>query len=140
MKIGNLGEAKVLAKFVELGIQCYLPFGDGSTADLIAEFNGKLNRIQVKSTTKDENGSLPFSICSTTIRADGEIHKHFYTEEEIDYYALYSSTTDEVYLLSVKEAPNRKVTIRYKESYASTSKRAQDYLIEKILATPMTYK
>ena len=140
MKIGNLGEAKVLAKFVELGIQCYLPFGDGSTADLIAEFNGKLNRIQVKSTTKDENGSLPFSICSTTIRADGEIHKHFYTEEEIDYYALYSSVTDEVYLLSVKDAPNRKVTIRYKEPYASTSKKAQDYLIEKILATPMTYK
>ena len=132
MKIGNLGEAKVLAKFVELGIQCYLPFGDGSTADLIAEFNGKLNRIQVKSTTKDENGSLPFSICSTTIRADGEIHKHFYTEEEIDYYALYSSVTDEVYLLPVKDAPNRKVTIRYKEPYASTSKKAQDYLIEKI--------
>lgn len=137
MKIGNLGEAKVLAKFTELGVQCYLPFGDGSTADLIADFNGKLNRIQVKSTTKDENGSLPFSICSTTIRADGEIHKHFYTEEEIDYYALYSSVTDEVYLLSVKDAPSRKVTIRYKEPYSSTSKRAQDYLIEKYL---MTYK
>jgi hypothetical protein len=82
-----------------------LPFGDGSTADLIADFNGKLNRIQVKSTSKDENGSLPFSICSTTIRADGEIHKHFYTEEEIDYYALYSSVTDEVtyYLLRMRQ-------------------------------------
>ena len=65
--IGNLGEAKVLAKFVELGIQVYIPFGDGSTADLIADFNGKLNRIQIKSTEKDSDGSLVFSICSTTV-------------------------------------------------------------------------
>ena len=66
--IGNLGEAKVLAKFVELGIQVYTPFGDGSVVDLIADFNGKLNRIQVKSTEKDANGALIFSICSTTIQ------------------------------------------------------------------------
>lgn len=134
MKIGNLGEAKVLAKFTELGIQCYLPFGDGNTVDLIAEFNNKLNRIQVKSTEKDENGSLPFSICSTTIRTNGEIHKHFYTEDEIDYYALYSYVTDEIYLLSVKDAPNRKVTIRYKEPYASNSKKAKDYLIDTVIS------
>lgn len=134
MKIGNLGEAKVLAKFTELGIQCYLPFGDGSTVDLIAEFNNKLNRIQVKSTEKDENGSLPFSICSTTIRTNGEIHKHFYTEDEIDYYALYSYVTDEIYLLPIKDAPNRKVTIRYKEPYALNSKKAKDYLIDTIIS------
>lgn len=46
--IGNIGEAKVLAKFVELGIPTYLPFGDNEKADLIANFNGKLNKIQVK--------------------------------------------------------------------------------------------
>ena len=27
---GNLGEVRVLSEFVKLGIQCYLPYGDGS--------------------------------------------------------------------------------------------------------------
>ena len=42
--VGNIGEAKVLCKFVELGIPVYLPFGDNERSDLIAEFNGKLNK------------------------------------------------------------------------------------------------
>ena len=47
-QLGNIGEAKALAKFVELQIPVYIPFGDNEKADLIAEFNGKLNKIQVK--------------------------------------------------------------------------------------------
>ena len=44
--IGNIGEAKVLTKFVELGFPVYIPFGDNEKADLIVEFNGKLNKIR----------------------------------------------------------------------------------------------
>lgn len=44
-RIGNIGEAKVLSKFIELGYPVYIPFGDNEKADLIAEFNGKLNKI-----------------------------------------------------------------------------------------------
>ena len=45
---GNVGEAVILAEFVKRGVQCSLPFGDTARYDLIAEFNGKLNKIQVK--------------------------------------------------------------------------------------------
>lgn len=131
--IGNLGEAKVLAKFVELGVQVYIPFGDGSTVDLIADFNGKLNRIQIKSTEKDTDGSLVFSICSTTMRAGGEIQKHIYSADEIDYFALYSSVTDEVYLLPIEKAPTKKFSLRYKEPYNAKSNKAEDFLITKML-------
>lgn len=130
MNIGNLGEAKVLAKFTELGIQTYIPFGDGSVADLVAEFNGKLNKIQVKSTAIENNGSLNFSICSTTLHTGGEIQKHIYSNEEIDYFALYSYITDEVYLLPINEAPSKKFTLRYKEPYKVNSNKAKDYLID----------
>lgn len=129
--IGNLGEAKVLAKFVELGIQVYLPFGDGSVVDLIADFNDKLNRIQIKSTEIDNNGTLTFSICSTTIHKGGEIQKHIYSNDEIDYFALYSSITDEVYLLPIEEAPTKRFSLRYKEPYSSKSHKAEDFLITK---------
>ena len=48
--IGNIGQVKVIAKFVELGIPVFTPFGEGYTTDLIADFNGKLNKIQIKTT------------------------------------------------------------------------------------------
>ena len=45
---GNIGEAIVLAEFTKRQIQVAIPFGDNARYDLIAEFNGKLNKIQVK--------------------------------------------------------------------------------------------
>lgn len=57
-RIGNIGEAKALAKFVELGIPVYIPFGDNESADLIAEFNGKLNKIQCKTTAAISEQSI----------------------------------------------------------------------------------
>jgi hypothetical protein len=66
-RIGNLGEAKVLCKFVELGIPVYLPFGDNEKADLIADFNGKLNKIQIKTSKKAEDGKMIFDLNSSFI-------------------------------------------------------------------------
>ena len=34
-RIGNIGEAAALMKFVEIGIPVYLPFGDNEKADLL---------------------------------------------------------------------------------------------------------
>lgn len=42
---GNIGEAIVLAEFTKRQIQVAIPFGDNARYDLIAEFNGKLNKI-----------------------------------------------------------------------------------------------
>lgn len=35
--IGNIGQAAVINKFIEMGINVYIPFGDGCVVDLIAE-------------------------------------------------------------------------------------------------------
>ena len=42
--LGNIGQAYVIAKFVELGIPVYTPIGEGYPTDLIADFKGKLNK------------------------------------------------------------------------------------------------
>ena len=39
-----------------MGIPVYTPFAEGYTADLISDFNGKLNRIQIKTTEKVQEG------------------------------------------------------------------------------------
>ena len=36
-EIGNIGQAVVISKFVELGVDVYLPFGEGYVTDLIAK-------------------------------------------------------------------------------------------------------
>ena len=64
--IGNIGEAKVLCKFVELGIPVYIPFGDNEKSDIIADFNGKLNKIQVITSLKAEDGKMVFDLTSST--------------------------------------------------------------------------
>ena len=59
--------------------------------------------------------------------------KHIYSADEIDYFALYSSVTDEVYLLPIEKAPTKKFSLRYKEPYNAKSNKAEDFLITKML-------
>ena len=112
--IGNIGEAKALSKFIELGIPVYIPFGDNEKADLIAEFNGKLNKIQVKTSIKAENGKMIFDLTSSSAhRKNGTTH--IYTEEEIDYFVCYNIARDKLFLIHVNDAPNTALTIRYEK-------------------------
>ena len=135
--IGNVGEAKALCKFVELGIPVYIPFGDNEKADLIAEFNGKLNKIQIKTSIKAENGVMKFDLTSSTVhRNNGE--KHIYTKEEIDYFICYNIERDKLFLIPVEQTGNTAITIRYEKSRNNQTKGIrfeEDYLLEKFLQT-----
>ena len=134
-RIGNIGEAKVLCKFVELGIPVYIPFGDNEKADLIADFNGKLNKIQIKTSQKAEDGKMIFDLTSSTLhRKNGE--KHIYTNNEIDYFACYNIARDKIFLVNINDAPNTAITIRYEKSKNNQTqgiKFEQEYLIDNIL-------
>lgn len=134
-RIGNIGEAKALCKFVELGIPVYIPFGDNEKADLIAEFNGKLNKIQVKTSQKAEDGKMIFDLTSSTQhRKNGE--KHIYTDNEIDYFVCYNIQRDKIFLIPVNKTPSTKITIRYEKSknnQIQNIKFEEDYLIDNVL-------
>ena len=137
-QIGNIGEAKVLSEFVRLGVPIYLPFGDNEKADLIADFNGKLNRIQVKTSQKIIDGDkVRFSLVSSTVHRQNGV-KHIYTEDEIDYFAFYNLERDRVYLISIKEEglPKNEVTIRFclpKTKNQFKTFLEEDYLIDKVI-------
>ena len=130
--IGSIGEAKALCKFVELGIPVYIPFGDNEKSDLIAEFNGKLNRIQVKTCVKAKNGMMKFDLTSSTShRGNGE--KHVYTKEEIDYFICYNVARDKLFLIPVEEANDKGIIIRYekpKNNQVKGIRFEEDYLLE----------
>lgn len=134
-RIGNIGEAKVLAKFVECGIPVYIPFGDNEKADLVAEFGGRLNKIQVKTSSVSYAGQTSFSLTSSTSHRKGG-KKNKYSNEEVDYFALYSIARDKIYLLKVPDKPLNSIVIRYeptKNGQSNGVKMECDYLLETIL-------
>ena len=137
-QIGNIGEAKVLSEFVRLGVPVYLPFGDNEKADLIAEFDGKLNRIQVKTSQKCVDDKMRFSLVSSTVHRQNGV-KHIYTDNEIDYFAFYNIERDKVYLVSIneKDLPKNEVTIRVYPPQNKNQFRTfleEDFLLEKVLS------
>ena len=132
---GNLGEVRVLSEFVKLGVQCYLPYGDGSAVDLIADFGGKLNRIQVKTSEHlNKAGAMEWSVT----RQEGyHGNRANYSLNDIDYFAFYCIETDIVCLVPFDEKfPVSTFSIRldnYTGKRLSTMRFASDFSVEKII-------
>ncbi len=133
--LGNIGESRVLHELVKSEVQCYLPYGDGSTVDLIADFNGKLNKIQIKTTEKlNKDKAMEWRIT----RQDGyHGNRVSYKLGEIDYFALYCLETDIVCLVPFDEKiPKYTISIRpegYQGICKSNMRLSSDYSIEKIV-------
>lgn len=132
---GNIGEVRVLSEFVKLGIQCYLPYGDGSTVDLIAEFNGKLNRIQIKTTQKiGSSGAMEWKVTKQEGYHGSRVN---YNLNDIDYFAFYCIETDIVCLVPYDENfPKSTISIRlddYEGVRLNTMRFVSDYSINKFI-------
>ena len=109
---GDIGEAKCLAKMLELGVPVSLPFGDNQRYDMIIDVNGQLRKIQVKYSSIQENeGSVVFKISSST---NHTTNKHFDTYiNDIDAFLLYDAINDNVYYVPIEITNNKKtLTLR----------------------------
>jgi len=109
---GNLTELQCITAFYELGYQVSIPYGENSRYDFIADINGKLIRVQVKTASicKDTEGAISFSTRSTRINSTQNI-SHSYTKEEIDYFATYWE--NKCYLIPINETASTKKTLRF---------------------------
>lgn len=138
-RIGNIGEAAILNKFVELQIPVYIPFGDNEKADLIAEFNGKLNKIQVKTSLAFDDVAKQFVVSLTsTNRIKGKADYHKYIKEEIDYFAVYNIQSKIALLLPICKFENRKglkISVPCKRGTRNQFElfNYEDYTFEKII-------
>lgn len=112
-RIGNIGEAKVLAKFVELGCPVFLPFGDNEKADLVVEFNDKLNKIQIKSTNATQDGYYVIDFRNCKNHKTSPDPCQLYDENDIDYFATYCIERDTICLFKVNEMPNSAIRLRF---------------------------
>lgn len=103
---GNLTELQCITAFYELGYAVSIPYGENSRYDFIADVDGKLLKIQVKtSSVKDDGSVIEFSCRSTRVNSQGPISRT-YTKEEIDYFCTYYQ--NQCYLIPIEECSKSK--------------------------------
>ena len=133
---GNIGESVVLSEFVKRGIQVSIPFGDNARYDLIADFNGKLNKIQVKYCNQrmSKNGSIVCPCYSSTNHTTNKKLNSY--ENDVDYFAFYIVEWNCCLLVPISIIGNKKAMLFRKThplNNQSDVNFVDDYLFDKIL-------
>lgn len=108
---GILTELKCITAFNELGYHTSIPYGENSRYDFIADINGKLIRVQVKTAhyRDDTQTSIVFS-CKSTRKNTSSVKSVRYNKQEIDYFCTYFN--NKCYLVPVEECSTEK-TLRF---------------------------
>lgn len=109
---GNLTELQCITAFYKLGYRVSIPYGENSRYDFIADVDGQLIRVQVKTSSlkRDTQGAISFATSSTRVNSSQNI-THRYTKKEIDYFATYWE--NKCYLIPVEETASREKTLRF---------------------------
>lgn len=109
--IGNVGEAKVLAKLVELQIPVYIQFGDNEPADYLILVDNRPYKVQVKTSTTFNGEITKFELTSSTAhRKKG--YKHKYSKDEVDLFMCYDYCTGKIFIFK-NTMPKCTVIVRY---------------------------
>ena len=129
---GIITELECITAFNKLGYQISIPYGENSRYDFIADIEGKLIRVQVKTSRYKDNteNAIVFSCRSSHTNAKGTQNIR-YTSEEIDYFCTYFN--NQCYLIPIAECSVEK-TLRFcptKSGQIVGISFAQDYELDK---------
>ena len=130
---GNITELECMLAFIKLGYNVLTPYGDCERYDFVVDVNGKFIRVQVKtSRTYNDGASFSFSGRSCN-RKDGQIIHHYYTNEEIDYFATIFD--GKCYLIPVEEcgADKKLRILPAKNGQVRGIAWAKDYELEEVV-------
>lgn len=125
---GNLTELQCLSAFVEQGCSVSIPYGDNSKYDFIADIDGKLFKIQVKTASLKTDGAIKFSCRSTHVNCKGTVNER-YSKEDVDFFATYWD--NQCYLIPINECSVEK-TLRFtlpKNGQTKGISFAKDYIL-----------
>lgn len=76
-QLGSLTELQCMSAFISEGYSVSIPYGDNNRYDFIADINGNLIRIQVKTASSKDNGkSYSFSCKSSRTNGKRTINKN----------------------------------------------------------------
>lgn len=107
---GNLTELQCLTACSELGLTVSIPYGDCAKYDFVLDFNGKLYKIQCKTSSLKDNGVYKFATRSTQVGTTST-NVRTYTKDDIDFFATYIE--GKCYLVPVEQASGKEKTLRF---------------------------
>jgi hypothetical protein len=97
-KKGDLAELKVATDLTARGCELSIPFGEDSSYDLIADYEGRLHRVQVKYTQSD--GQVVVVNCRSHSITKGKVRRtKIYTAAMVDWIVVFDATTDRCYYI-----------------------------------------
>lgn len=135
---GNIGEAIILAEFVKRNIQVSIPFGDNARYDLIADFNGKLNKIQVKYSS--EISPTGAASCHCASSTNHTTNKHYDTYDgDVDFLCFYIASWDITAIVPIDDIKGQK-SIKFRKDLPKNNQQREikfisDYSFDKILGS-----
>lgn len=135
---GDVNELQCILDFQSRGYYCSIPFSGSCRYDVVVDINGKLLRIQCKSSSfHEEDGTLRMDATRTTTNTKKTI-SYSYSKEEIDYF--YTSWNGYGFLLPVEEVGTTKY-LRVKppkQGIQATMCIANDYLLDNVIESITT--
>lgn len=131
---GMTTELDCIRSFIAAGFQVSIPYGDCARYDFLADKDGKIIRVQVKSSswTDETKTAFMFYARSTHINSKG-VKQQRYDETQIDYLATFFE--GKCYVIPVQECSITK-TLRFvppKSGQLKGINFAVDYELENVL-------
>ena len=129
---GITTELQVATYLLSLGYNVSQPFCQDSKYDLIVDVNGKLLRLQVKTSRLTPEGtSIAFNCRSTTSNVKN-CKSRRYSKEDIDYFATYWQGI--AYLVPISECSTQKNLHMNTPSKRSNWSYMEDYEASEVLS------
>ena len=116
LRIGAIGVQKVSAKLMEKGFQISLPVFD-SGYDLVADWIGKLSRVQVKSTIGTDDSQRRRKLKFLAVKGPGcgwgskinvSKKKSIYSKNDCDVFIFYHLGLDALFVMPRNKMPKTK--------------------------------
>lgn len=131
---GDVNEIKCILAFEERGYYTSIPFSGSCRYDVIADINGKLIKIQCKSSHyyKEDKTCIEFDATRSTTNTQKTV-RYQYTKDEIDYFYTHFNNYD--FLVPVEETSTAKI-LRFevpKNNQIEQINVASDYLLDNVL-------
>lgn len=128
--IGDISEAAIIARFLQLGYIVLTVYGGNQRYDLLIEdADGQFWRVQCKTARIEDNGTVvAFDTANHNYALKTKQWRHY--RGQCDYFAAYCEKLHKIYLAPVDQVGTTRANLRLvpaKNNQAKNVRWAQDY-------------
>ena len=110
--IGDISEAAIITRFLQLGYVVLTPYGGNQRYDLVIEdADGQFWRVQCKTARIEDNGTVvAFDTANHNVATKNKQWRNY--QGQCDYFAVYSEELNKVYLVPVDQVGISRANLR----------------------------